>query len=106
MARPLRRLYGPRSVRNRHRTWMVSMSLATAAMAVWGVALLLLDFAPAWAPSWGFAVALSSVFAVPGLFLAVLTVRAKRSWFLVAMVPVVANGMALVLPWIARQLTG
>jgi hypothetical protein len=85
---------------------MVSMSLATAAMAVWGVALLLLDFAPRWAPSFRLAVVLSCLFAVPGLVLALLTVRAKRSWFLVAMVPVTANGMAIVLPWIARQIRG
>jgi len=80
------------------------MSLATGAMAVWGVTLVLMDVAPVWAPSWRWATALSSLFALPGLALAVLTVRARRSWFLVAMVPVTANGMALFLPWVARQL--
>jgi hypothetical protein len=84
---------------------MVSMSLATWAMAVWGVTLVLMDFAPRWAPSWGWATALSSLFALPGLVLAILTVRARRSWFLVAMVPVAANGMALVLPWVALHLS-
>ena len=82
------------------------MSLATGAMAVWGMTLFLLDFAPAWAPSWGWATALSSLFALPGLALAVLTVRARRSWFFVAMVPVTANGMVLVLPWVAAHITG
>ena len=79
--------------------------MATGAMAVWGVTLVLLDFAPAWAPSWRLAMGLSSLFAVPGLALALLTIRAKRSWFLVAMVPVTANGMALVLPWVAYELS-
>jgi len=92
-------------VRRRHRTWMVSMSLATGAMAVWGVTLVLLDFAPTWAPSFRLAMVLSGLFAVPGLALALLTLRAKRSWFLVAMVPVIANGMALVLPWVAHELS-
>ena len=81
------------------------MTLATWAMAVWGVTLALMDFAPRWAPPLSWAAALSSLFALPGLVLAVLTLRAKRSWFLVAMVPVAANGMALVLPWLALHLS-
>jgi hypothetical protein len=85
---------------------MVSMSLATWALGVWAVTLLLMDFAPGWAPTWGIATALSAVFALPGLALALLTLRAKRSWFLVAMVPVLANTMVLLLPWVARHLKG
>jgi hypothetical protein len=104
VARPLRSLYPPRVVRRRHRTWMVAMSLATAAMVVWGLTLLMLRFAPEYAPPGRWAFWASSLFAVPGLALGLLTIRAKRSWFLVALVPIWANAMLLVLPWLALHL--
>ncbi len=104
MARPLRRLYRGPAVRNRHRTWMVSMTLATAALSVWGLTLVLLELAPGLAPGWKPTFVCSSLFALPGLFLAVLTLRAKRNWFLVALVPVLANALLLFLPLLALKL--
>ncbi len=104
MARPLRRLYRPPAVRSRHRTWMVSMTLATAALLVWGVTIVLLELVPGWAPGWIPTFVCSSLFALPGLGLAVLTLRAKRSWFLVALVPVLANALLLFLPLLALKL--
>lgn len=80
------------------------MTFATGAWAVWGVTIVLMELAPGWAPDWGLAIVLSSLFAFPGLLLALLTVRAKRSWLLVALVPILANAMLLVLPWVALHL--
>jgi hypothetical protein len=83
---------------------MVAMSLATVAMAVWGVTLVLWRFAPGFGPPGRAAWAFASLFALPGLALGLITVRAKRSWFLVALVPILANAMLLGLPWVALQL--
>lgn len=83
---------------------MVAMSLATVAMGVWGVTVLLWRFAPAWGPPGRVSWAVASLFALPGLWLGIFTVRAKRSWFLVALVPILANAMLLGLPWVALRL--
>jgi hypothetical protein len=83
---------------------MVAMSLATVAMAIWSVTLLLWRFAPGLGPPGRLSWALASLFALPGLALGLFTVRAKRSWFLVALVPILANGMLLLLPWVALRL--
>lgn len=83
---------------------MVAMSLATVAMAVWGLTLVMWRFAPGNGPPGRVVWAVASLFALPGLALGILTVRAKRSWFLVALVPILANAMLLGLPWVALQL--
>lgn len=80
------------------------MSLATVAMAVWGLTLVLWRFAPGIGPPGRLSWAVASVFALPGLALGLVTVRARRSWFLVALVPILANAMLLGLPWVALQL--
>ena len=80
------------------------MTLATGAMGVWAVTLMLWKYAPDWALPGRWAWALSGLFALPGLALGLLTVRAKRSWFLVALVPILANAMLLGLPWVALRL--
>jgi hypothetical protein len=105
MARPLRRLYpGVSSARRRHRTWMLSMTLATLGATVWGIVLLWKHLDPAAAPSLATAFTLSSAFTVPGTILALLTLRARTDWLLFAAVPLLANGMMIVLPWLALVL--
>ena len=105
MARPLRKLYPvQRMARRRHRTWMVSMTLATLAMGVWAVAVVLLRVAPGWAPGLRTAYWVSILFSAPGFLLGLMTVRARRAWLLFASVPLFANGILLVLPWIAMRL--
>ncbi|MFT5830222.1 MAG: hypothetical protein ACI9D0_000805 [Bacteroidia bacterium] len=42
--------------------------------------------------------------AVPGLLLALMTVRAKRSWLPFAAVAVFANASLLVMPWLLEGL--
>jgi hypothetical protein len=90
--------------RRRHRTWMLAMTLATAGAGVWGTTLLWMRLAPASAPSFEATFTLSSAFSVPGLLLALLSLRARLAWLLFALVPVFANGMLLVLPWLAMHL--
>lgn len=105
MARPLRSLYPlERMTRRRHRTWMLSMTLATLAMGVWGLTVVMLRIAPGHTPAFGVVFALACLFAVPGFLLGVLTIRAKASWLILAMVPLSANGMLIVLPWIVHRL--
>jgi hypothetical protein len=105
VARPLRKLYDiPRHARRRHRTWVLSMTLATLAMAVWGLTLVWMRVSPQSAPRFEIAFLAAGFFAVPGVILALLTVRAKLAWLLFACVPLFANASMLVLPWIARWL--
>ena len=107
MARPLRKLYPISSmVRRRHRTWMLSMTFATLGASVWGATLLWMRLAPASAPSIVTALLVSSAFTVPGLVLAFFTLRARTAWLLFAGVPLLANGMMIVLPWLAIRLRG
>ncbi|MCC7014602.1 MAG: hypothetical protein IT454_18725 [Planctomycetes bacterium] len=105
MPRPLRRLYPMSSmVRRRHRTWMLSMTLATGGAAVWGASLLWRKLDPAGAPSLLSTLMLSSAFTVPGTLLAFLSLRARTIWVLLAGIALTANGMMIVLPWIALRM--
>ena len=107
MARPLRSLYPiQRMTRGRHRTWMWSMTLATLAMGVWGAVVVGLELAPEHVPSFGAVFAAACLFAVPGLVLGFFTLRAKRAWLLLALVPLCANGMLIALPWLVHRMRG
>lgn len=83
---------------------MVSMTLATFAMAVWGCALVWKRVAPEGSPGFQAVFLVSCLFAIPGLLLGMLTLRARFGWMMLALVPIGANGMALALPWIALKL--
>lgn len=80
------------------------MTLATCAMGVWGLTVLTLRYAPERAPSFAAVFLLAALFAVPGFLLGLLTVRAKRAWLMLALVPLFANGMLIVLPWVVHRL--
>jgi hypothetical protein len=83
---------------------MWSMTLATFAMAVWGVVVIALEHVPERVPSFRVVFAAAGLFALPGFVLGLLTLRAKRAWLLLALVPLLANGMLLVLPWVVHRL--
>ena len=83
---------------------MMSMTLATLALGVWAIAVVFVRVAPSHAPSFTLVFLAASLFAVPGFVLGLLTVRAKLSWLLFASVPLFANLMLLVLPWLAHKL--
>jgi hypothetical protein len=102
MARPLRKLYPiQRIVRRRHRTWMASMTMATVAMAVLGATVVWMRVAPSSAPAGRTALWVSCAFSLPGLALGLLTLRGRTHWFWLALVPLLANAMLLVVPWLA-----
>jgi hypothetical protein len=100
VARPLRNLSRvPRITRRRHRTWMMSMTLATLGFSIWGATIVWMRLDRASAPSLETAYLASTCFSLPGWILGLLTVRAKRSWLLFALVPIAFNTMLLALPW-------
>lgn len=99
MPRPARsQAVAPVYARRRHKTWMISMTLATLGWGCWWIAVFLkrvTDFDVSIAMT-GWA---ADAFAVCGLLLAILTIRAKRSWLLFSLVALTANGALLFLPW-------
>ena len=101
MARPSRPFWVKRVyARRRHRTWMRSMALATVGWGLWfGYALL-----GRWAPSIQPPMEIVTVFGVacglPGLLLALLTMRGRRSWLLFVLVPLFANACLLAAPFL------
>ncbi len=90
-------------VRRRHRTWIASMTLATAGWAVVWTTLFLRRFAPGWAPEMVHAWWIALIFALPGLFLALFTVRARLIWVLLAAVPLFANASLVCLRLLMDQ---
>ncbi len=80
------------------------MTLATFGAAVWGAALLWIRIEPQSAPSLGATWMISAAFTAPGFLLAFLSLRARTAWLLFASIPLFANGMMLVLPWLALKL--
>ena len=82
---------------------MLSMTLACLGWATWWVVFLLRRFFPEQAIGWTIPILVSPVFAVPGLIVALLTVRAQRSWMLFVLVPLFANASQLAMPWLVRE---
>jgi hypothetical protein len=80
---------------------MVSMCFATLGWGVWWVVLVV---AKLW-PEGGDAMAVtasvvSDLCALLGLFLAAVTLRARRTWILFVMIPLFANASLLAMPWL------
>lgn len=99
MPRPSRKFASIRRVvRRRHRTWMLSMTLATLGWgAVW-LTVVLMRIAPGWAPSIGTTYLVAGIFAFAGVCCGLFTLRAKLAWILITGVPLFANGSLLLLP--------
>jgi hypothetical protein len=106
MARPLRRLAQMRTtvVRRRHRTWMLSMVLASLGWGVWWIEVFLARVAPEHAPSLRATALAGGAFALPGLLVAVWTLRAKAAWILITLVPLCANLSLIALPILIKTL--
>jgi hypothetical protein len=86
-------------VRRRHRSWMLSMTLASLGWGAWWTTAFLMRFAPAHAPSVETAITISCIFATAGFLVALWTIRARLSWILITLVPLCANASLLVLPF-------
>ncbi len=84
------------------------MTLAALGWGVWWAGLVLARFAPGIAPDFlsgrTLITALSFACAIPGLVLALGTVRAKRSWLPFAALAIFANASLLVMPWLLEGL--
>ena len=80
------------------------MTLATGAMGVWGLTVVMLKLAPQWVPDFWVVFAVASLLAVPGLVLGLFTIRSRFAWLMFALVPVFANGMLIALPLVVRRL--
>ena len=91
-------------VRRRHRTWMVSMSLASLGWGCWWIFAFLTHFAPEYAPSVRVVSWVSCGFAAVGLLAGVWTVRAKLAWLLFTLIPLTANGSLLLMPAVMKTL--
>jgi hypothetical protein len=80
---------------------MLSMTLAALGWGVWWVMLVLRRLAPGLSISLAVPDAISTGFAAIGFLVAILTVRARRSWLLFVAIPLLANAGLFFMPWLA-----
>ncbi|MFN0009171.1 MAG: hypothetical protein ACKVXR_14810 [Planctomycetota bacterium] len=105
MARPLRNLWTVRTVvRRRHRTWMLSMCLASLGWGSWWITVFLMRYFPSVAPSMLAASWFAGTFAAFGFAVAVFTIRARRTWLLFTLVPLCANASIFLVPGLIETL--
>jgi hypothetical protein len=105
VARPLRKLWKVRTVvRRRHRTWMLSMCLASLAWGSWWITVFLMRYAPGAAPRLTTTEWFAGTFAAFGLLVALFTIRARRTWLLFTLVPLLANASLFLVPWLIETL--
>lgn len=79
------------------------MTLASLGWGVWWVALVAHRLKPDFMPPLGLVGSVSCAFAIFGLGVAVLTLRAQRAWLYFALVPLLANAGLLLVPWLATE---
>lgn len=105
MPRTARAIWKPRTyARRRHRSWMLSMTLASFGWGTWWILLFVRRLAPGVEVGLTLPSVVSTVFALLGLGVAVLTIRAKKSWLIFTAVPLLANTSLLLMPWLAAAL--
>ncbi|MCB9904478.1 MAG: hypothetical protein H6831_08735 [Planctomycetes bacterium] len=93
-----------RVVRRRHRTWMLSMTLASLGWGCWWLAVALAKFAPDLAPGIVVTQVMADLFAIAGLLCGLFTLRAKLAWILITGVPICANLALIVFPFMLPKL--
>jgi hypothetical protein len=105
VARPLRNLWKVRTVvRRRHRTWMLSMCLASLGWGSWWVTVFLMRYFPGYAPALATTQWFAGTFAAFGFLVAVFTIRARRTWLLFTLVPLLANASLFLVPGLIETL--
>ena len=103
MARPARSLWVSRwSSRRRHRTWILSITLASLGWGCWWIALFIAKFTSI-QPDLAWVEVAAGIFGVPGLLAALWTVRAQKAWLLLTCIPIFANLGLLALPWVLPE---
>ena len=80
------------------------MSLASLGWGTWWVLLFVKKLFGVRPDSLYIQGVISTVFAVLGLLVALWCVRARRSWLLFVMIPILANFSLLFVPWLAEEL--
>jgi hypothetical protein len=86
---------------------MIAMILATLGWAAWWATLLAVKLVPGSADALLVAATVvSGLCALPGILIAALTIRARRTWLLFVCVPLFANGALFLMPWLASGLIG
>jgi len=93
-----------RDVRRRHRTWMLSMSLATLGWGAWWIAAILWKTAPSFGPDLAVVNWIARGFALGGFVAALLAVRARRAWLLITLLPLLANVGLFFVPFVLETL--
>ncbi len=89
------------NARRRHRTWMMSMSLASLAWGCWWLDLVLMRFVPDVVPSFALMATLASLIAVVGVGVGLFSLRGRNAvWLGIAMIPILANASLLALPYL------
>lgn len=83
---------------------MLSMILATCGWGVWWLALVSFKLIEGWRYDSSVPSIVAGAFAVPGLVLALLSLRGRRAWLLLALVPVFSNASLLVFPTVLDSL--
>jgi hypothetical protein len=83
---------------------MVSMCLASLGWGSWWVAVFLMRYFPGAAPSLSATEWFAGTFAAFGLVVGIFTIRARRSWLLFALVPILANASLFLVPWLIETL--
>jgi hypothetical protein len=80
------------------------MVLASLGWGVWWIEVCLARFAPEYAPSLRTTALVGGAFALPGLLVAIWTIRAKAAWILITLVPLLANLSLIALPLLIKTL--
>ncbi len=92
------------SARRRHRTWMLSMCLATIAWGCWWTDLVLARLVPDFLPNIALVAGVANVFAGLGFLAGLLCLRGRnRLWIALAFVPILANACLFATPFLLRQ---
>ena len=75
------------------------MTLASLGWGCWWAALFLAKFTET-TPDLRFVEWAAALFGVPGLLIAIFTLRAQKAWLYIAAIPLFANLGLLLLPWV------
>jgi hypothetical protein len=89
-------------LRRRHRSWMMSMTLASLGWGTWWCLLFVHRLTGA-RPNLLVPSVISSTFALLGLLFVAWSFRAHRAWVMLLAVPFLANLSLLFVPWFAQE---
>ena len=80
------------------------MCLATMGWGSWWVTVFLMRYLPGHAPTLATTTWFAGTFAAFGFLVAVFTIRARRTWLLFTLVPLLANASLFLVPWLIETL--